>query len=254
LDGSTPLSANSWKPADDELEGQHVEHDRRDAEEAADVDAQRTADQEERERHRQRQPEPGADQGRQARELNEAAARKITVSMPSRRIMNSANRSTPQPAPPSRAEATSTLLSISRLRPLRRAVHPPHEREDEYGADQHERAFERLAVEVHALERDRARDRADHGEPDAGPDPGRERGAAGLLQVRQDDRDDERGFDAFAQDDDECFEHRVPDLWEPLGPAAGCGSGACPDTSPIETDSQLRPERSRLARRASLLG
>ena len=78
---------------------------------------------------------------------------------------------------------------------------------DEDGGDQHDPAFENVLVPIQAGEQDSNADRSGKGGGEGGIDGFAQIVAADLCQVREGDADDESGFDAFAESDDECLQH-----------------------------------------------
>jgi hypothetical protein len=94
-------------------------------------------------------------------------------------------------------------------------AHPEHHGRQNHHRQQADQAFEQLLLFLREF-------RADHfqaathqqgqgaGEQYANPYGGHPLAAAGLLQVAGDDADDERGFNTFAQHDQEWDEHGTP--------------------------------------------
>ena len=79
--------------------------------------------------------------------------------------------------------------------------------DDEDGSDQHDPAFEDVLVPIEAREHDGHADRSGKSGGQSGIDGFAQIVAADLGQIGQGDADDESGFDAFAEGDDECLEH-----------------------------------------------
>ena len=63
--------------------------------------------------------------------------------------------------------------------------------------------------QLEAGEHDSDADRSDKGGRQGGIDGFAQIVAADLGQIGEGDADDESGFDAFAQGDDECLKHRI---------------------------------------------
>ena len=84
-------------------------------------------------------------------------------------------------------------------------MHEPDHADDEGGGDEHDPAFEDVLVEVEVGD--------DDGDADAGGDGGAERvedgpfelAALDFVEVGEDDSDDQRCFDTFAQRDDKSL-------------------------------------------------
>ena len=190
---------------DQQLHDEDEQEDRGDLEEARRVDAIAVA-----------RPQPGDERRRRAcrrsrrrrslRRLDGEEQRVISsaVSIPSRVIISSVKPNTPRNAArPILSDDASRRPSISRLHPLARAPHVHRQRRDEHGGDERRGRLPRAtdcwparAGQPGAdAERDRDGDAPVHG--------GQQRAPAGLLQVGQADRDDQKGLEPFPQRDDE---------------------------------------------------
>ena len=79
--------------------------------------------------------------------------------------------------------------------------------DDENGSDQHHPAFKDVLVPVEAGEHDGDGDRSGKSRAEGGVDRLAQIVAPDLGEISQGDADDESGFDAFAERNDECLEH-----------------------------------------------
>ncbi len=130
------------------------------------------------------------------------------VSIPSRLIIRSVNRNTPMNAAvPGFTLDCFRCVSMSPFiaRPLRHMC-TTIQVTGRAGGDDRQRSVEPFLVEG-SREPDAA-DSADRDrDADAPIDRRRERRAAGFTEVREADRDDQEGFESFAEGDDERLEH-----------------------------------------------
>ncbi len=87
------------------------------------------------------------------------------------------------------------------------AVHPDDHGDNERGGHQHQQAFEAVFAHTQALKKFRDGHAGSTGQTDTDPCIANQRAAAGAIQIDEHDADDKRGFDTFAQSDQESGEH-----------------------------------------------
>ena len=114
-----------------------------------------------------------------------------------------------------RRERTIDTALQRRLQRARGLLHPEdHPRDHRDGEEREDSADELLGLEgqrVGAEGQDGAdAERQDNGEADARPQPRQHVAPADARDIRDEDADDERGFEAFAQADEEGREHVNP--------------------------------------------
>ncbi len=201
---------------DEELEGDEIEDDGGDAEEALQVDFDRAANEQDAENDRDGDAQNGA---REAHNL-------CRVQRDGRQDKDRLNTFAQDEQEDEEEEASGVgfferLGDFSfdfTLHGFGCLVHEPDHGNDEGGGGEHDPAFEDIGIEVGASDDDGAEDRGRDGRAERPEDRAFELRAANFGQVGEDDADDERGFDALAEGDDECLEHELDDL---CGTAAG---------------------------------
>ena len=133
------------------------------------------------------------------------------VSMPSRVIISTVNRNTPANAfaPSLQRRRFETRLDV----PLQPLAVPPHvhdQRRDEHRGGQREHAFPERLVAARAETAIAAPMLIRIDTPMPQCTAGHQLLASGLPQIGQRNRDDEEGFEPFAQGDDEAWSMGVP--------------------------------------------
>ena len=83
----------------------------------------------------------------------------------------------------------------------RDAVHPNDHGDHKEGGQQQQQALEAVLAHLPALQGQRDCEAGGHRHRHAGPDVTRELGTSSAVQINEDDADDQRGLDTFAQGD-----------------------------------------------------
>src|ERR1035441_6288020 len=111
-------------------------------------------------------------------------------------------------ADPCVAAGEQSNLAFDLAFELAAGLHHEHDHgDDEDGSDQHDPAFEDVLVQLEARDHDGHADRSGKSGGQISIDRFAQIIAADLGEIGQGDADDESGFDAFAEGDDECLEH-----------------------------------------------
>ena len=93
------------------------------------------------------------------------------------------------------------------LHGFRGLVHEPDHGDNKGGGGEHDPTFENVGVETGAGDQDGAENGRGDGSAKRPEDGAFEFGTTDFGEVREDDADDERGFDAFSKRDDEGLQH-----------------------------------------------
>ena len=134
-------------------------------------------------------------------ELSETAERMRTVSTPSRRTSRKTKKKRPSLGGGGAGEAGDLGFDFA-LHRSRGLVHEPDHADHKGRGGEHDPAFDDVGVEVQVGNEDGGEDAGDEGGAEAPKDGSFELVAADLREVGEDNADDERGFDAFAEGDD----------------------------------------------------
>ena len=196
------------KAADDELEGDEVEDDGGDAEEALQVDLDGAADEEDSEDYGYGDAEESAGEGEQLGGVERDGGEDEDGL--------DAFAKDEEEDEEEEAEAGDALFAgvggyfgfDLALHGTGGAAHEPDHADDEDGGGEHDPAFDDVGVDVEAGDDGGYGYGGSDGCGESIEDGALELVAADFGQVREDDADDKGGFDAFAEGDDKCLQHK----------------------------------------------
>ncbi len=219
--GEDAVFAELVQAADDELEGDEVEDDGGDAEEALQVDLDAAADEEDSEDDGDGDAEEGSGE---AEELGGVEGDGGEDEDGLDAFAEDEEEDEEEEADLARRACRAGVLGYFRfdlaLHGAGGLVHEPDHADDEDGGGEHDPAFEDVGVELSVGDDDGDADAGGDGGSEGPEDGALELATADLGEVGEDDADDQRRFHAFAERDDKCLQHKVFLFPERLRPEA----------------------------------
>lgn len=208
--GEDAIFAELVQPADHELEGHEIKDDCGDAEEALQVDFDAAADEEHAEDHSHGDPEQGAGKAEEFGGV-ERDRRKDQDGF-------DAFAEHQQEDEEEEADAGDAVFAAGEsgdlgfdlaLHGAGGLVHEPDHAYHEDSSREHDPAFNNVGIEVEMGDNDGDADAGGDGSPESPEHDTLQLVAANLCKIGEDDSDDQRGFDPFAEGDDKCLQHKV---------------------------------------------
>ena len=227
--GEDAVFAEFVQAADDELEGDEVEDDGGDAEEALQVDLDAAADEEDAEDDGYGDAEEGSGEaeefggvegdGGEDEDGLDAFAEDEEEDEEEEADFGDACR----------AGVLCDFLFDVAFHGAGGAMHEPDHADDEDGGSEHDPAFEDVGVVRGVGQDDSSGDTGGYGRAQCPEDGALELGAADFAEVGEDDANDQRCFYSFTEGDDKCLQHKVF-LFSGAG-AAGAAKRPAPGVS-----------------------
>ena len=203
--GKNPVLGKLVKAGDQKLRGHQEKNRGSDPEEFLQIDLDAALDEHHAEQNGDEHTEDGADKAHQLIRIQRYGGEDQNGfdALPQHHQKDEEEEADPCISPGKQAD----LAFDFSFEPAAGLHHEDDHGDNENGGNQHDPAFKDVLVPVEAREHDGHGDRSGKSCGQGGVDGFAQIVAADLGQISQGDADDERGFDAFAERNDECLEH-----------------------------------------------